>query len=421
MAIFARSEQRRYAKNGIVPPKKSAFTRRVIEPLLNLVGMLLTALGSLLGASRVMGYHDKLMGGLAGKASGPFDPRLPQLEETRKLMDHVEQLAGTHPAVLCLMSHPPVLPESLGLNVEMARQGLLALHSLRPLKGHARILLAVDAYALDMLGPYEEGLYAGFMGTYHLGLDRLAQHRLAPSRWLLDKASWWRLPWRTSRYLSSGQSLAMVLSGGVPVTARVLYAAREFLWKLRRRRTISQPAEILERLEGESAEFARFRREEATGAALRRSAWRLIDAWIVARMSGLWPVDDDSIDRLAHGGVSEEQIGCLRACAIAMGYPSERIQPLLDDFREEFARETPYRERFFRFLIHRVLSRGRPIVLLPMAHQLEGSSMKLSWSSPIALLKYSHETLHICRGPVSPDEVVPLDRFAREFVRVHYT
>lgn len=454
MAIFARSEQKRYLKAGIVPPRKNALNRRLVEPLLNAFGMFITMLGALLGASRMMGYHDKLMGGLAGKAREPFDPKLPQLEETRRLMAHVEELCGTHPAVLCLMSHPPVLPESLGLNVEMARQGLLALHSLRPMKGHARILLAVDAYALDMLGGLEEGLYAGFMGTYHLGLDRLAQHRYFPSRWFLRKAAWWRLPWRTSRYLAGGQSLAMVLSGGVPVTARVLYASREFLWRLRKsrashphstpssRRVLTVPAadeyyspkEIIQRLERQNEDFAAFARSGFVGPRLRRNAWRMMEAWIVARISGVWPSgasaasssrqgsgNEKKEDGLAHGAVTDVQLDCLHACAAAMGFAETRISALLDDFREEFSRETPYRERFFLFLLHRVLSRGRPIILLPMSHQLDGASMKLSWSSPIALLKFSQEGLRICRGPGSPDELVPLERFARNFVRVHYT
>jgi hypothetical protein len=344
-------------------------------------------------------------------------------------MNHVEKLSGATPAVVCLMSHPPVLPEYLGLNVEMGRQALLALHSLRPEKGHARFVIAVDSYALDMLGAGQEGLYAGFMGTYHLGLDRLMQHRRPLSRWLLGAAAWWRLPWRISRFLSHGGRLALVLSGGVPITARVMYTSREFLWRMRQARDKKiSPKEVARRLERQEDEFARFCQSDMIGPGLRDKYWRLVEAWMVARLSGIWPPVQpgaEANDDLAEGTLSDDHARCFWACAAAMGIPEQKFQGLLRDFRTEYARETPYRERFFLFLLHRVLSRGRPIVIFPLAHQLDPTgpahALKLAWSSPIALLRYRPKELRVCRGPEFTEETLPADQFARDFVTAHYT
>jgi len=428
LSIFARSEQRRYVRAGVSPPKKNAFVRWVGEPFLNAVGIGITWYGEMVGASRMISLHDTIMGGLAGKSKGPFNPDLPEFTATRELMAHVEEIFGTAPAVLCLMSHPPVLPESLGLNVEMGRQALLALHSLRPKSGHAKLMIAVDSYALDMLAPMQEGAYAGFMGTYHLGLDRLIHHRRIPSRWLLGGAAWWRLPWRTSRFLSHGGRLAFVLSGGVPITARVVYTAREFLWRLRRgRKQGLSPQEIARRLEREESDFLRFCQSGMIGPGLRGKYWRLMEAWIVARLTGIWPPNqtESANDELSQGFLPEKHVRCFQACARAMGYPDDTTQKLVQDFQKEYARETPYRERFFRFLLHRVLSRGRPIILLPLSHQLDPSgpahAMKLAWEDPIALLQYQGDDLKICSGPAFTQTSVPADRFARDFVSAHYT
>lgn len=294
------------------------------------------------------------------------------------------------------------------------------------------MVAAVDSFALNMLAMAQEGMYAGFTGTYHLGFDRLAHHRSRASRLLLGRARWEHLPWRMIETLSQGREAGMVLAGGVPMTARVLYTVREFLVRLRGKRdALLQPSQVLRRLQDENRDFAGFFESELVGKSLRRSAWRMIEAWIAGRMVGEWPPGTRaSLSDVDAGRVTDDLLTALRSVAQAMGIEGAALEEELLGLQEEFSRETPYRERFFRFLAQRILSRSKPVILLPFVHQVEGEgakrSIKLVWGRPVLLSDYRDGKLMVSgtwrKAGIEPslDESVSVRDFAQDFVRFHY-
>lgn len=360
LAILARADHERLW-DGL--PRKSAWARPLLFPAAAAAGRVIAALMDWAGPARALAVHEFAMPRVSGRPGFLFERDCENLALAAELL---ARTGGRKTAILCLVSHPPVLGDLFYLNIELVRHALLALFRLRP-EGRPRFMVAVDPYALDTQPSLQEGLYAGFMGHYHLGLDRQAHLRAGLERVLLGHASWTSAGTRLCSLLGSGGELGMVLAGGVPATARVLYAAREFLWALRRERPGAPPSAALLRLSEHDEDFSDFSRSPSVSGTLRRSAWRMMEAWVMQALTGT-SGQDPPMAQTERGVLGSLPRKALESCAEALGFPRPEALARVAAFEEEFARETPYRERLFRLLAGRVAASGTGLLLLPLRH-----------------------------------------------------
>ena len=354
--------------------------------------------------------QDRLFLGMEGWREISFEEGSPALEQAARLLER----AARPPGLLCLLSHPPVREGDWDLNVELTRHAMKGLLRLRP-AGRPRVVNAVDGFALDMLRPYERGFYSGFMDSCHMGIDRLAGLRTPLGRVLLGSASWKSASSRISGVLRSGQELVMVLGGGVPSTGRIMYCAREFLHRLREERPgpKAAPGQVLERLERLSEGFARFKDAGEVGKTLQRSAWRLLEAWVLSILARRGAIPEAEL-----GALSAEALTALALCARALGWSDEEAGRVLGTFAEEFASETSPRERFFRFLGRRAAARGAPVLLLPLTHGHEGGP-RIRFGAPVLVTGASASGLTVVEAGGQARHI-PYRDFSRSFVRSRF-
>lgn len=412
-----------YQQKGTPLRIKSRFARRWIEPIGNLLGIGMTSLAWLLPPARVAKLQQKLFLALSKPRPFYFDIHSPHLRAAKKLLAHVAAKTGKTPATLCLFDHPPVDGELIKLNFELSHQAFAALHWLSHKPSRPKLVVATDSLALEHWSTFAEGVYAGFMGTYHLGFDRLGTHRRGLSRLLIGRTASRRMPFHISRILHRGLNIAMAHAGGVPSTARALYAAREYLHLLRqqRDRTIS-PATALTRLSQLSTDFAVFQHSKLVGSRLQNSAWRMMEGWIVALLTGLWQFGDtESGEACIHSGVlSSRAVAALTACAQALGVAPKAAEQSLLDFTAEFRRHVPQRRRLFRLLAKRVVAKGKPVLLMPLA-TVEHKTV--AWGEPVVLLRCQGESVTIaCLQDGSYHEhALSLANFIEEFNHSHFS
>ncbi|HVE12911.1 MAG TPA: hypothetical protein VNI01_05920 [Elusimicrobiota bacterium] len=412
LALLAREDLKRAAAG--LPPKPEA-ARRFVEPFLQLAAKALLAAARLAPAESMLAVQDKVYRALSSGPEAPYDLGSPELAAAGELARSIAGSAGVEPALVCMFSHPPVTGELVHFNLELVRSALSGLRRARGRACRPSLVIAVDRFALDTLPLHHEGLYAGFMGLYHLGTDRLAHSRAWPESLLLRGAAWPSLAGRMARRLAAGGELFLALSGGVPTTGRILYTAREFLLRARRERAAGvSPLEVRVRLRAEAPAFARFEDSGAVGAALRVSVWRMIEAWVTFEL-----LADDGLARADRGELSARGQDALASCLRALGCGAEALA----DLEEEFVRETPYRERLFRFLIARTAGRGRPIIFLPLTHA-RGGKVGVAFGRPAAVLQARREEgawrLRAQAEPGSAPREFPLGEFCRAFVRSRY-
>lgn len=362
MRVITRAYEGQLDKNGVVLPHKSEAARRFLEPAVRLVGIGLAGVLDALPADWYVSFHDKLYASLAGGRSYPFDPQAGPVRRAAELCARLKAETGSEPALLAVISHPPVMGELRHLNFELVRHATAALRAARGRPCRPRLVVAVDPFALDTSSLVEEGLYAGYMGALHLGLDRLALGRGHPGPRLSPQTAWHAMPWRMLRLLASGGEAGIVLSGGVPETGRVLYGAREWVREARARRSVSV-AEAAARLSLEPG-FLRYAAE--SGVPLPSGVWRRLEGWLMGAAAGLAPDDSAAVA----GRVLE-----------VLAVPEGERAALRADLELDLRRETPRRLRLFRALAGRV-TRRRPLVILPVVHGVEplGVSVREPWS-----------------------------------------
>lgn len=367
MAIIARAEEVRYARQKSILPVKTGVQRFLLEAPFNLIGLLMRGVMELLPAELVLKGHEKLFRQLASPRHYPFDPASPALEASRALARRVEAETGLRPAMLALISHPPVMGEMAHLNFELVRHAILALRELRGEACRPRLVVAVDPFALDTVSMATEGLYAGYMGTYHVGIDRMALERGGVSRALLKEAAWHRMAYRLLGLLRSGREVGMVLSGGVPSTTRALYVTKEWLASQRAQSALkSRPSEALKRLL-DCPGFANFR----APAGAPRGAWRAMEAYLASALTGaLGDGGRPELPSADTGRMTGPARQAAQDCLEALGFRPPQAQIALELLSEEVGRETPYRARFFRILAGRVLKKGTPLIFIPIAHRV---------------------------------------------------
>ena len=356
MRVVTKAYELRLEAEATVLPAKTELQRVCLEPFARAAGMIVGAVMELLPADRVVALHNRGLLALSAGRNYPFDLRSPAVVAARALAARLEKESGHAPALLAAISHPPVMGDLAHLNTELVRHSILALREVRGRPCRPRLVVAIDPFALDTLSLLEEGFYAGYMGSFHLGLDRLALGRGHPGPLMSPQTRWDRMPLRLFRSLAEGNEIGMVLSGGIPATGRVLYGVRE--WS-RRARAASplhgDPAQADVFLRADAA-FARFETAAAAHIPLPRGPWRLLEAWLMTAAAGLLPGED------GRGG------GALRAL---MSESSRRIaRRPARRLAGDMARETPPRRRLFRLLVGRV-ARRRPLLLIPVVHRAQ--------------------------------------------------
>ncbi len=279
MRVITRAYEAKLDREGVVLPHKSDAARRWLEPVARLFGIVVAGVLSALPAELYVSFHDRLYRALAGGRTYPFDPAGAAVRGAAALAERLARETGREPALLAVISHPPVMGELKHLNFELVRHATLALRAVRARPCRPRLVVAVDPFALDTTSLLEEGVYAGFMGSLHLGLDRLSLGRghLGPA--LSPQTSWHTMPWRMLRLLGDGGEAGIVLSGGVPDTGRVLYGAREWVREARvAARGSVTPGEAAARLALEPG-FLRFAAE--AGVPLPAGPWRRLEGWLM--------------------------------------------------------------------------------------------------------------------------------------------
>ncbi len=419
--IITRSYERKLAAEGTVLPVKSRRSRLLLEAPFVLLGKGVAAFMRALPTERAFRVQNRLYSTLSAPRSYPFDEKAPQLERARALAARLEKDAGRAPALVALISHPPVMGDLAHLNFELVRHASLALRAVRGAACRPQLVVAIDPFALDTAPLSQEGIYAGFMGSYHLGFDRMAVGRNPVSRWFLRRAAWDRMAHRLLRVLGGGGEVGMVLAGGVPSTTRVLYAAREWVGEARRQSALSsKPAEILSRLRRLPG-FARMESAGPHGARLRGSAWRLAEAYAMALLAGVYVEQAQAGRACADLGCFDE--GTRRSMLElldALGLSAEQAAESLARLSEELGRETPFRRRFFRVLAGRV-ARQRPVVLLPIVHRLQpqlGVELREAWGWRGVK---SGMIDAVVAGPVASDWSMRPQDFAVHFVRENFS
>jgi hypothetical protein len=287
------------------------------------------------------------------------------------------------------------------------RHAILALRAVRGRPCRPRLVVAIDPFSLDTTSIVEEGLYAGFMGTFHVGIDRLALGRGHPGTALTPLAAWAAMPMRLLRALSEGGEIGLVPAGGVPSTSRVLYGVRDWARAARGRSPLrGSPAEVERALRADPS-FARFERAAAAAAPVAPApgrTWRLIDAWLMMAAAGLLP--DENAD-----GAAVAVLACLAVP------PAER-PGLLAELARDLSRETPRRLRLFRLLAGRV-ARRRPLVMIPIIHGLDplgvavGEAWSWEWTGP------GRVTARRAGDPLVSVETTP-EAFAGRFIEENF-
>lgn len=366
--MITRASELSLARGNVKLPRKSEAQRRWLEAPFVALGAAVAQVIELLPAEWALRGWDKVFAALSGGKDYPFDPAGATLTRARALAAKGAREAGRPPALLALISHPPVMGELAHLNFQLVRHACLSLRQIRGGPCRPRLVVAVDPFALDTIPLHEEGCYAGVMGRYHLGLDRLAMARNAASAGLIARTAWPRMAHRLLSVLSGGGEVGLVPAGGVPSTTRALYAAREWASRQRRLSPLNgRPAEMLRRLRAGAA-FARF---EATGIVTLGSAALLAQAYVMAAVAGV--LDEATAQAPAaaeQGRLTPEAAAAAADVLEAFGIEGAARQRGLEEFSRELERETPFRARLFRVLAGRVLRSGRPVLFAPVAHKV---------------------------------------------------
>jgi len=248
------------------------------------------------------------------------------------------------PAIVALMSHPPVEEDIVFLNVELLMHCFQAIRSVRGRPTRVKTVAAVDWFGLDTLSFVVSGLYAGLMNTAQFGLDRESFNRNWFQRtFLFRQAEPYQMVGRIRRFLKDRGDIVMAQSGGVPPSGRLLYVIREGVWQLRRAGPRTKtPFAVLEAMD-KNASFNEFRLRLLKGEPVR--VWRLIESWLLFRVKMNLLQEKGFLDADARD--------CYDSVARAFGISQERTRELGESFMVEFAREVPYRERLLRFLVRR--------------------------------------------------------------------
>jgi len=281
-----------------------------------------------------------------GAHAAEENPDLPRrAAESVALAKKLKMETGRWPAVLLLTSHGDTAGPFAWLRFEMLRQGLQIAQALTQaewpglfFRPAPECLLAIDPYALDTVPAAVGGFYSGWMRRVYLAWDRQPSTQSRIQRhFLLQGTGYDRIAWRLLETLRSGVPVLMVLAGGLPHNARLLYGAREFMQRLRLPRW-PYPKRAAEK-------------------KMMEILMRPVGGIRPAENGDLPPAAEEALDRL----FAELGIG-----------PAER-PALLGRFKQEFRLAIPRRERLARVLARRLALKGQPLLLLNIRHRTDAS------------------------------------------------
>jgi hypothetical protein len=283
------------------------------------------------------------MNSILGSNAPEENADLPErIAQTVRLAKELEQKTGRWPALLVLTSHPETEGPLQWLRFELLRQGLqiadAVVEARTPgawYRRHPRCLLAIDPFALDTVSTPVGAFYSAWMHRIYLAWDR------QPST-----QSW--MGWRLIKALKADTPVLMVLSGGLPANARLLYAAREFVHHLPLKRW----------------------------ALPKRQAQKELMGILMKPEGSVWPADQ--------GEIPAEKFGAIREAFVRWGLSPSQLEPALQELQEEFRLRVPYRTRLFRVLLSRIASKGKPLILVGVSHSETAPHVHLS--EPVAVL-----------------------------------
>ncbi|MBI5210388.1 MAG: hypothetical protein HY927_10490 [Elusimicrobia bacterium] len=412
-SIVIRADESRIARDRWSNPPKNEFVRRWAEAPLNLAARALSLGAGALPSDWMCRLQDAVLQRFSHPHSRPFD-RSERLDRAVGLVRRVEDGAGGPAALLAIISHPPLRDRLKYMNFELVRHATWVLRQLRGRPCRPRFVVAVDSYALDSVGVAEEALYAGFMGHYHLGLDRMALARPFLSGLALAETSRHRFPRRFVASLLAAGEVGLALAGGVDTTTRVWYAVPEWLAACRRRSPLAgRPAEVLGLLRGMEA----YRAFEAGSPqwARQRSVWRRMDAWLMSAMEEPALAGRGEPSCAETGALAPPADGVARLCLEALGWAEPDRARAVEELADVVSRETPYRARFFRLVCGRVLKRGRPVVLVPVVHHV-GDNVRIEVGTAWAWKRLSSGAVE-ATSALGMDWRGSAEDFALRFVR----
>lgn len=312
------------------------WQRTWLEPPFNVAGLLLgLAMRLLPGAMRARAQV-RVCAAMRGHPADP-NPQLPlrQAETVQRLRSQAAA-SGRWPMLLVLTSHPETSGDRAWLRFELLRQGLeiAAAAALAGPPPHEppQCLLAIDPFALDSVLVPVQAMYAGLIHAQYLAWDRQPSTQSSLQRsWLLrDSGS--RI---AARFLAAlrRNPVVMAMPGGVPVNARLLYAAREWAARLPLQKGV------------------------------RRSAFKH------AVLRALTRPENQEMPP-ATGTLGEETRERLRRLLTTQSaLQAGAADQALADLAEEFRFEVPRRRRLFRVLQWHGRRSGRALVVLPIAHR----------------------------------------------------
>ena len=339
MNLVIANDARRRQAMGWEPARYKPRQRLWIEPGFNVLGRafgLLTELFPWPIRRRLYVNLCQKMGGHAPEAN----PALPQVQQhCVSLAQELKRLTGQWPAFFVLTSHPETVGPLEWLRFEILRQGQMVANAVADAetpgalyRPHPQCFLAIDPYALDTVSPAVGGFYAGWMHQIFIAWDRQLSTQSWIQRHLLLRGTGYpRIGWRLLRALRKNPVL-MVLSGGLPHNARLLYAAREYVQHLQLPRW-PMPKRAVEK--------------------------RLMEI-VMEPVEGVQPTE--------RGEIPPPTRAALAVFLKELGTSELQIEDLLHRFAERWKPAVPHRDRLFKVLL-RLVRRGKPLMILPIGHR----------------------------------------------------
>jgi hypothetical protein len=331
-------------KNGFGLSKFRPSQRVWIEPFFNFAGLAFGGLTRLMPLRSRMGLNLWICRKLEKRHSAENPGLAACVSETQALAEKIYRVNGIWPALVIATSHPPTVGDLEWLRFEIVRQGLIVADAVSLSSPNPRLpqcFQAIDPFALDTLPPWLGGFYAGYAHSIFLSWDRQTSTQSLPQSILLRRSGHDRIAWRTLNRLKNDMPVLMALSGGLPHNARMFYTAREFIRRLPIKKSVS-------RLQTE---------------------WEFMDLLLRA---------DPACRPTEEGKLSPAAEDAVRAFLVRFGIDPVGVERLLAEFSDELQYEVPYRERFLRFLKNRLLDRGKPLILVGIAHQTQVPWIRLS-------------------------------------------
>jgi hypothetical protein len=286
------------------------------------------------------------------------NPQLPTvIQETVALAHELHKKAGHWPAFLILTSHPETTGPLEWLRFELLRQALHVADAVAQARSpktlflpRPRCFLAIDPFALDTVSVPAAAFYAAWMHRIYLAWDRQPSTQSWLQRHFFLRGSGYdRIAWRLLHHLKRDVPVIMALGGGLPQNARLFYAAREFIQRMRPLRW-------------------RYAKRDAEKKLLD-ILLKPVGGALPAAKGELPPITQSEIRRLL------EEIGL----------SASETESALREFQEEFRLPVPYRVRLFSVLMNRLVRKGKPLLLLAASHA--DTPPHIRFSRPLGVLQ----------------------------------